>query len=120
MMSTLLGCRYSEEMSVDTLESIELGPKKVDDPFLKSLWAVLSDDQFKVEDFIDINAKNKHGMTILHFAAMMDDGKLVKQLLQTSANPTVIDDLKRAAKNLAAQFKFYDAIKIDTRPEHYI
>lgn len=87
-------------MSVDTI-----------DPFKQSLLTMLTQEEFQANDFIDINAVNQKGMSVLHIAAVLDDSKIVKQLVASGANPLIVDNANQTPLRKATQIKATEATK---------
>lgn len=84
---------------------------KIMDPFKQSLLTILTHDEFNEKDFEDINAVNQKGMSVLHIAAILDDAKIVKQLVANGANTLITDHTNQTPLRKAAQLKATEATK---------
>ncbi|MFO1257348.1 MAG: ankyrin repeat domain-containing protein [Gammaproteobacteria bacterium] len=82
------------------------------DPFKQSLFTIFNQEDFSQKDFLDINAVNAKGMSVLHIAAILDDAPLVKRLVTSGANPMLEDNMHQTPLRKAAQLKATEATKV--------
>jgi hypothetical protein len=82
------------------------------DAFKQSVRTVFGLDDFKASDFVDINAQNSQGMTVLHLAAVLNDSNLVNRLLTNGANPAISDQSARTPLKIAALLKSEAIVKL--------
>jgi len=63
---------------------------------------------------LDINAKNKNGLTPLHIAAMTaEKSELIEHLISLGAKPTILSDFEESAYHLALENELLDKNKIE-------
>ncbi|MFI4938555.1 MAG: ankyrin repeat domain-containing protein [Candidatus Berkiellales bacterium] len=81
------------------------------DPYLQALDIVHRKNHFSSKDFIDINATNAQGYTVLHYATSLNNKNMITQLLQAGADPTVENSSGHTPLSMARTFQYSEALQ---------
>lgn len=86
-------------------------PEKALDPVVQAGIVALTKKDFNNASFININAQNKAGKTLLHIASQNGDTVLTKKLLSAGINPLIKDNDGKTALKVARDTNQFEVIK---------
>lgn len=92
-------------------KGVSIPANKLNNPYLQAVDKLLHSKQYAVADFIDVNATNKCGANLLHFAVALNDSAAIKKLIGFGVNPLLQDNAGQSPLKLACGLKHEDSVK---------